>query len=99
MLELGEDLLNGIEVWTVRRQEDEMRAGSPDCTSDSLPLVAAEIVEDDDVAFGKCWHKDFPDIDVKELAIDRPVDNPGRVDTVAAQGRDEGQGFPVAVRD
>nr|WP_245434919.1 hypothetical protein [Rhizobium anhuiense] len=33
-----------------------MRAGSPDCPADSLSLVAAEIVEDDDVAFGKGWH-------------------------------------------
>lgn len=34
-----------------------------------------------------------------KLAVDRPVDDPRRIDTVAAQSSDEGHGFPVAVRD
>lgn len=75
-----------------------MRARSADGAPNSLSLVAAEIVEDDDVTPGKGGYEDFPDIDGEEFAIDRPVDDPGRIDAVAAQGCDEDQGFPVAMR-
>jgi hypothetical protein len=50
MFELGEDLFDGIEVGAVGRQEDEVGAfGSDDCAS-GLTFVAAEIVQDDDIA-------------------------------------------------
>ena len=48
-----------------------------------------------DVAFGESGHEDLLDIGGEELAVDRPVDDPGCIDPVAAQGSDEGQGFPV----
>jgi hypothetical protein len=44
--ELGEDLLNGIEVGRVFRQEHEARPDVADRTSPHLSLVGAEIVED-----------------------------------------------------
>jgi len=34
VLELGEDLLDRIEVWTVGRQEQQARASGPDGISD-----------------------------------------------------------------
>ena len=43
--------------------------------------------------------EDFFYIEQKTLAIDRPVDQPWRLDTVMAQGGEEGHGRPVAVRD
>lgn len=99
MLELGKDLLDRIEVWAVGRQEEQVCACGPDGAAHGVSLVAAEIVENHDVAFGEGRHEDFLDIEGEEFAIDRPVDDPGRIDPVAAQGGDEGQGFPVAVWD
>ena len=49
-LELGEDLLDGIEVGAVGRQEDQMCAGLSQGLSHGLALVAAQVVHDDDVA-------------------------------------------------
>ena len=99
MLELGKDLLDGIEVRAVRRQEEEVRACGPDGTTDSLALMAAEIVEDDDVALGERGHEDPLDIEGKEFAVDRPIDDPRGIDAVAAQGGNECQGFPVPMRN
>jgi hypothetical protein len=50
MLELGEDLLDRIEVWAIGRQVDEVGATGFDGLLDAGDLVAAEIVENDDVA-------------------------------------------------
>jgi Integrase core domain len=48
--ELGEDLLDRIEVGRVFGQEHDARADGSDGLSHRLSLVGAEIVEDDDVA-------------------------------------------------
>jgi hypothetical protein len=37
-LELGEQLLDWIEIWTVGRQEEEPCASSPDDVADDLAL-------------------------------------------------------------
>ena len=50
MLELGKDLLDGIQVGAVGRQEQQVCADAPDCVADCGPLVAGEIVHDDDIA-------------------------------------------------
>ncbi len=50
VLQLGEDLLDGIEVGRVFRQEEELGAGGADGVANGSPLVAAEIVHHDDVA-------------------------------------------------
>ena len=39
------------------------------------------------------------DIGAKALAVDRAVEQAGRVDAVGAQSGEEGRGLPVAVRD
>ena len=50
MFEFGEHLFDGIEVGAVGRQEDEVRAfGSGDGAS-GLAFVAAEVIQDDDIA-------------------------------------------------
>jgi hypothetical protein len=49
-LELGEDLLDRIEVGQVFLREDKPRADGAGRLSPGLPLVGAEIVEDHDVA-------------------------------------------------
>lgn len=68
-----------------------MCACGPAGAAHGLSLVAAEIVEDHDVSLGEGGHENFLDIKGEELAVDRPVDDPGCVDPVAVQGG--GQGF------
>ena len=46
-LELCEDLLDGVEVRTGGRQEEQPGAGGADEFADGLTLVAAQIVQDD----------------------------------------------------
>ena len=89
MLELGEELLDRVEVGAVGRQEEEMGAGGPDGAAGGLSLVAAEVVEDDDVAFGEGRPENLLDLEGEELAVDRAVDDPGCVDAIASQGGDE----------
>jgi hypothetical protein len=50
MFELGEDLFDGIEVGAVGRQEDEVGAFGSDDGASGVAFVAAEIVQDDDIA-------------------------------------------------
>jgi hypothetical protein len=98
VFELGEELLDRIEVGAVGRQEEEVGAGGADGAASGLSLVAAEIVEDDDVALGEGGSEDLLDIEGEELAVDRAIDDPGRIDAIAAQGGEEGEGLPMAVR-
>src|SRR6202030_1227998 len=49
VLELGEDLLNGVEIRAVRREEEEPCAGGSDHIANGLALVRAEVVEDHDI--------------------------------------------------
>ena len=63
-----------------------------------MTLVAAEIVHDDDVAGAERRHQKLFDISAKAEPIDRPVEDAGRIDAVAAQGRQEGQSAPASVR-
>jgi hypothetical protein len=51
VFELGEHLFDGIEVGAVRRQEEEMSALGSDDGASGLAFVAAEVVEDDDIAW------------------------------------------------
>jgi hypothetical protein len=59
MFEFGEHLLDRIEVWTTGRQENEMRAFRADGMAGCFAFVAAEIVEDHDVARGQRRGKDL----------------------------------------
>src|SRR3984893_7892073 len=45
----GEDLLNGVEIRAVRREEEEPCAGGSDHIANGLAFVRAEIVEDHDI--------------------------------------------------
>ena len=98
-LELGEDLLDRIEVGRVFGQEHEPRPDGSDRLSHRLSLVGAEIVEDDDVARLEGRHEELFDIGEEAFAIDRAVEQAGRVDAVVAQGGEECRGLPLAMRD
>jgi hypothetical protein len=59
--------------------------------------VAAEIVHDDDVAGPECRNHHLFHISEEAQAVDRSVEDTGRIDPVAAQRRQEGQGSPPAM--
>jgi hypothetical protein len=97
--ELGEDLLDGIEVGRVFRQEHEARADVADRSSHHLSLVGAQIVEDHDIARLKRRDEELFDIGVEAFAVDGPVEQAGRFDAVVAQGGEESRGLPAAMRN
>jgi hypothetical protein len=94
--ELGEHLLDGIEVGRVFWQEDEPGSGGSDRLSHRLSFVRAEIVENDDVARLEGRKEELLDIGQKAFAIDGAVEQAGRFDAVVAQGGQEGRGLPKA---
>jgi hypothetical protein len=97
-LELGEELLDRVEVGAVGRQEEQLGAGLADCLAHGAPFVAAEIVHDDDVAGLQGGNEELLDIGEEASAVDRPVDHAGGIDAVVAQRGQEGHRAPAAVR-
>ena len=97
MFELGEHLFDGIEVGAVGRQEDEVGAfGSYDGAS-GVAFVAAEVVQDDDIARRESRGENLLDVEEEDFAVDRAIDHPRRINPVVAQRGDESQGLPMAV--
>lgn len=96
--ELGEDLLDWIEIWTVGRQEEELGAGGTDGAANGFCFMAAKIVDDDDVARLERWDENLFDVSQEAFAIDWPVDDARSLNPIAAQSRQEGQGPPMTLR-
>lgn len=98
VFDLGEQLLDRIEVGAIGRQEGQVRAagsyGGPGC----LAFVRPEIVEHHDIAWCKRWREKLLDIGCEEQAVDWPVYHARCVDPIMAQACDEGQRLPMAVR-
>lgn len=97
-LELGEHHFDRVEIGAVGRQEQQVRASSSDGAADGLALVTAEIVEHHDVAGPQCGHQELLHPSEEQRAVDRPVDDAGRVDAVMPERSDEGHGGPPPVR-
>jgi hypothetical protein len=97
--ELGEDLLDGIEVGRVFRQEDKAGADIADRLARRLSFVRAEVVENHDVARLQRRDEELFDIGAEALAIDGPVEQAGRFDAVIAERGQEGRGLPAAMRN
>jgi hypothetical protein len=77
--------------------EDDSRTYPPDCLTHSLAFVAAEIVEHDNVV-GRQGLDQFPfHIGQEGIGIDRAIENPWRIDTVAPERRDERHCPPMAM--
>ena len=99
MLELGEDLLDGVQVGGVFRQKEELGPSRADELAHGFAPVTAKIVHDDDVARPKRWQENPLDIDSKALAVDWTLKKPRRLDPIVSQRGQEGRGLPAAVRD
>jgi hypothetical protein len=78
-------------------QEEELGSDGTDELTYGSAAVAAEIVQNHDVAGVKRRKKDLLDIEAETLAIDRPLEKPWCLDPVMAQRGQEGHGLPTAV--
>ncbi len=94
-LEFGEHHLDRIEIGAVRRQEEQMGAGIADGVACRLALVAAKIVEDDDIAGIEGWCQALLDPGGEGNSVDRAIEHEGRDDAVVAQSGEEGQRLPM----
>lgn len=98
VFDLGEGLLDGVEVGRILGQEEQPGAGRFDGVADGLGFVAAEIVHDDDVAGSEGRHQLLVDVGAEALAVDRAVEDAGSGQAITAKCPEEGQGTPAAVR-
>ena len=96
--ELGEELLDGIEIGTVGRQLEQSGAYPLDGQAHSLSLVGGEIVHDDDVAGRQGRGQNLLDIGLEGSRVDGPVDDTGSSEIIAAESGEEGTGLQVTVR-
>src|SRR5438067_283443 len=73
-LQLGEGLLDWIEIGTVRRQEQQLGAGRLDGLAHRVALVARQVVDHDDVARRERRHEHLCDVLQEARAVDRAVE-------------------------
>jgi hypothetical protein len=99
VLELGEELLDGVQVGAVGWQEEHVGSCLPDSASCRLAFVAAEIVEDHDIAFGKGRSEYLLDVEGEEFPVDGAINDPWSINAIDPQGCDEGECLPVTVRN
>lgn len=97
-LELGAGQFDRVEVGAVGRQVDELGALCRDGLGDAGDLVAAQIVELNDVVGSQGRRQHLFDISAEALAIDRAVEDTGRGDAAAAQAGDQRGHHPMPVR-
>ena len=98
VFQLGEQLLDRVEIGRVFRQEEQLGADRADDPADCLAAVAAEIVDDDEVVGTQCRQQHFLDVEPEAFAIDRTVDQPWRLDTIEPQRGEESHGLPSPMR-
>ena len=96
--ELSEDLFKRVEIGRIRWQKAQRGPGSLNGLPHSRALVAAEIVQDDDVARGEGRQQALLHIGEEPQAVDRAIEDTGSNNAVVAQGGHERQGLPVAIR-
>lgn len=84
-LELGEHHLDGIEVGTVWRQEEEVWTDIPDHISGQFSFADSQIVENNNIADSQGWHQALLDPCGKGDAIDGTINGRRGNDAVAVQ--------------
>jgi hypothetical protein len=97
-LELGESLLDRIQVGAVRRQVQHARASCVDGLDHARDFVGAQIVHHHDVAFPQSRNKNLLHISKKQRPIHRAIEHAGRDHPEYTQGGHERGGPPVPVR-
>src|SRR5664279_3909309 len=92
-------LLDRIEVGRIFRQEDEPGADVADGLSSGLSFVGAEIVEDHHISRLERGDEELFNVGCEALAIDRTVEQAGRVDAIVPESGEKGRRFPMAMRN
>ncbi len=96
VFDLGEGLLDRVQVGRIGRQEREPCAGGADHAADGGSLVRSEVVHNDDVSGPEHWHEQLLDVGTEALAVDWAFEDAWCRQPVAAQRTEEGQSAPVA---
>src|SRR5690606_31555183 len=94
---LREDLLDGVEIRRVGRQERELCARVEDGFADGARSMAAEVVEYDDVARPQRRHQELLDVATEYRSVDRSVDDAGLCQRVDPKSCKEREGAPASV--
>ena len=95
--ELSEDLFDRVEIRGVGGQEAERGPRLLNGRPHGGPLVAAQIVHNDDIAWGERRQQALFDIGQEAEPVQRAIEDAGSGNAVVAQRRHEGQRLPVAV--
>jgi hypothetical protein len=90
VLQLGEDLFDGLEVGAVWRQEDEVSAFGADGIAAALPLWLPRLSRWRCRPWPGWGRENLLDIDGEELTIDGTIDHASCADPIVAQRGDEG---------
>ena len=96
-LELGEGVLNRIEIGTIRRKKAQNCACCLDGAANGITFVGRQVVHDDDVAGLEHRREELFGIGQKGVAVDRPVEHHGGDDAIDADAADKRRGLPVAM--
>jgi len=75
-----------------------VRSSRSDRAPDGDPLVAAKVVEQDDVSRLQCWHKELLDPGAEDDTVDGAVDDAWRINPIGTQRGEERHGGPTPVR-
>ena len=96
VLELGEHLLDRVQVRAVGRQEQESGPDNADRRPDRRPLVAGQVVENNDVPRLQERHQFVLHTGQEALRVDRVVEYTRGIDPIVTKYRQEGHRFPVS---
>lgn len=88
--ELGERHLNGVQIGTVRWQEQESASGLAQGFGSVGNRVRGQIIEDDNGTGFQFWYQHLLNVCRKSCAIHRALDNPRCDQRVSAETCDEG---------
>src|SRR3954463_5574302 len=98
-LVFGESLLDRVQIGAVGRQIDELRPSDGDRLGNAGDFMAAQIIEQDNVAGRQCRRQHLLDIGAKTLPVESTLEHIGYTDPGCSQSGDQGGQLPVTVRD
>ena len=96
-LELGERLLDRVQVGTVGRQIEQLGTRRPDRSPYGRGLMAAEIVHHHDVAWPQGWDQELHHPGEETLGVDGAIQDARRGDAITSQPGHEGECLALAV--
>lgn len=97
--QLGEDLLDRVQIGRVWRQIDTCRTRCLDDRANRDQLVGGQVVHHHDIAGRQRRNQAFVELNLKDFAVHRAVDDERRGDRVDPQASHECQGLAVTMRD